>query len=250
MPRCGGCEGVCRCSVVAADESISVAGSGQSLVPYEIGARLSADVGNAIEVRADGLYSGAEVVAGLTVGAGLDGDGTGGDPLLLKPPSAVAYGFAPNAISVPHNASTAVVFQSEAHDNAAMIDLATQPTRITVPVTGVYLVEGFLQWASFTYTIGSVDLQREQRFASLAINGSTSIAPFGGRDVRPIVKAYDEPGSGTGIAPSLSQQVTRMLALTAGTYLTLLAFQVNPGSLNRDLERWTLGATFLGKHTP
>lgn len=95
MPRCGGCEGVCRCRLEASPR-ISVTGNGQPTTPFKPDIKRSAGIGNTVELRSDGLYVGQQqvnpVVLGDTATIDASGDGTPANPIRADLRLADAFG--------------------------------------------------------------------------------------------------------------------------------------------------------------
>jgi hypothetical protein len=242
VPRCGGCEGVCRCSVEGTD-AISVEGSGQPANPYIVDAQLSSDVGNNLEVRSDGLFVGAEVTEGLFVGAGIDGDGTVGDPIVLDPASVSIYGS--TGINVPHNATTALTFTAVDHEVAAdMVDLGSAAGTITIPATGVYRVEADVFWAGFTAD-SNAGGHIENRTIAALLNGAAFPRPlvdYGNPPIPYVVATAD-------YSAGMYQRLFRTQAFTAGDDLTLVAVQRNAGSNVRTVLYRTFTVTYIGPTT-
>jgi len=73
--------------------------------------------------------------------------------------------------TVNDNTETAIIFDTEVFDDDSYANLATKPTRITIPTTGIYLVGA----SAYLYspTTGSNSLY-------VYLNNSTSIAKFSG----------------------------------------------------------------------
>lgn len=237
MPRCGGCEGVCRCAVQGTD-AITVDGSGQPATPYVVDLDVSPDVGNSLEVRANGVFVGSEIVAGTTVGTGLDGDGTGGDPLILAPPSCAVSRAA--SLSVSNNVLTAIPFVTIDHEGGGdFVDLTDEATRLTIPLNGVWLIEAEVAWSGFLADTNQAG-EAERRNLVVTLNGTAMTIPL--QDYRHPIP--DFPASQQ-FQAGLFQRVSRVRELDAGQYLTAAVTQVNTGALARSIYAAYLSATYI-----
>lgn len=72
--------------------------------------------------------------------------------------------------SINTSTSTAISFDSARYNNGTLWS-ASNPTRLTIPVAGKYLIGGCLQWQNAT---------TGDRIAALSLNGSTGIASQAG----------------------------------------------------------------------
>lgn len=104
---------------------------------------------------------------------------------------------------------TAVQWEVEFFDNATMLDVGGNPTRITIPATGFYLLSAFIPWE------GSGTGYRMIGFRK---NGAGTIL---GRDI-----IDDSVGVGD------QQTITSMIYLTAADYVEVVALQNSGGDLN------------------
>jgi hypothetical protein len=232
---------VCRCAVEGTD-AISVDGSGQPANPYIIDATISDDVGNSLEVRGDGLYVGTEIVEGVLTGTGIDGDGTGPDPLILYPPSASVS--VSGIVVIPHNTSTGVSFTTVAHEiGGNLADLGAQPQRLTAPVNGVYRCDAEVDWTSFTADTQAAG-HIEDRYLTMTKNGA-GFTP-GLYDYRNPATSYV---TNTALFNSMSQRIGRTIVLNAGDYIALLVNQRNIGSLSRSISGAVMSMTYIGPQT-
>lgn len=95
MPRCGGCEGVCRCAL-SDSPTIDVTGSGTGVSPWQANLRRSAGIGNTVELRSDGLFVGEQSVSPSlvtdTATVDMAGDGSPAAPLRGDVKIASAFG--------------------------------------------------------------------------------------------------------------------------------------------------------------
>lgn len=216
---------MCRCSVQGTD-AIEVTGTGQTANPYVADLAVSADVGNSVEVRADGVFVGAEIVAGVNVGAGIIGDGTGGSPLRLGPAKALAT-RATNQ-SMPANTTTAVSFTTTEFDSTGTI--LTAGSRLVAPVSGVYQVQGAARFA-MSPADGDVFLALRKSGAGADLLGSTrhknAADSFGD-----FVDAY--------LATS------RLVTLTLGQYVELTMLHFNATDAARIVSEAMLSIHYVG----
>jgi hypothetical protein len=83
MARCG-CSTDCLCTVTGGC-GVTVTGSGSVAAPYTVAADLSADTGNLLECRADGLYASGGVSVADTSCIDLAGAGSLASPLTASP---------------------------------------------------------------------------------------------------------------------------------------------------------------------
>lgn len=122
----------------------------------------------------------------------------------------------PPACRVYHNANqtttTAVhlslALNSERYDTASMHSTVTNNSRITIPVAGLYLVTGHLEWAAGNTT--------GVRQAELFLNGLTFIAMQ----------------SAAGVAQIIQMTVSTVYKFAAADYVELAAFQNSGVGLN------------------
>ena len=108
--------------------------------------------------------------------------------------------------SIPDNVETALQFDSERYDTAAMHDNATNNSRMTAPVPGIYAVTAQIDWAF------DVDPGRE---LSIRRNGGTAVA-------------FAREGADN----VTLQQVTTQIKLQAGDYIEAIVFQESGADLN------------------
>lgn len=102
-----------------------------------------------------------------------------------------------------------ISFDSESADTAAYHDTVTNPQRLTAPSTGVYRMLGQVTFASNATGIRAVDLR---------VNGTAYIANDGKNPL-------------SGLATRV-QVDSGPIALTAGDYVEIVAFQASGGSLD------------------
>lgn len=110
--------------------------------------------------------------------------------------------------SIPDNASTAITFDSELVDVGGFHSNATNPSRFTAPVTGLYLMVGHIDWAASAVGIRQILLR---------INGGTYLV-------------YEVKAPTAGGLASVAFATLRQL--TAGDYVEAEAYQNSGGSLN------------------
>jgi hypothetical protein len=123
--------------------------------------------------------------------------------------SAAARAYNNAAISISHSTVTALTFNSERFDTNSLHDTGSNTSRLTAPVTGVYMISGSVQFASNATGI---------RAAFIRLNGSTNIAT----QILPVASSTDIFTFG----------VQTIYQLTAGDYVELTVFQNSGGSLN------------------
>lgn len=233
---------MCRC-VVQGTDAIDVGGSGQQADPYIVDLEVSGDVGNALEVRDDGVWVGVEASSGVEATTGITGDGTAPNPLALDPPSAGIRRAA--SLSVLSNVSTAVPFDTIDHEiSGELVDLVAQPTRLTIPVNGVYRIEAFVGWQGFIADDTSAAAAAERRLVSVALNGAGMSLPM--QDFRHPIPTFQNSQDFMG---GLFHTLARTRSLDAGQYLQVFVSQFNTGGVARTMFGAYLSATYIGPKT-
>jgi hypothetical protein len=101
---------------------------------------------------------------------------------------------------------TPIIFDSEEFDDSGYHDNAVNPTRLTIPATGVYSVTGSAQWDANT---------TNQRGLWVQLNGTDTPTNRKGGQYR------------GGLAGGDMQDVALILSLTAGDFIELMAFQTS-----------------------
>ena len=205
-------------------DAIEVTGTGQTANPYVVDLAVSGDVGNSVEVRADGLYVGAEIVAGVSVGAGIIGDGTGPSPLRLGPAKALATRVT-NQI-MPPNVTTAITFTAAEYDSTGSI--LASGSRLVAPVSGVYDVKGSARIIGDTPDNGVMFLALRKSGAGADVVGST-------RGSSPTIAGMP-----------LFLATERPVTLTAGQYVELTMLHFNDFDENRTVETAFLAMHYIG----
>jgi hypothetical protein len=111
------------------------------------------------------------------------------------------------AQSIEDSVTTAVAFDSERYDTAAMHDNATNNSRLTAPVAGIYLVAAEINWP---------------------------FDPDGNRQLHLRVNGTDPDIVIQSVAPTASNtlQATTQVRLQAGDYVEAYVFQDSGGFLN------------------
>jgi hypothetical protein len=109
------------------------------------------------------------------------------------------------AQSIPDSLNTNLAFDQERYDAAGVHDNATNNSRLTAPVTGIYAVTAQFTWGG-SAGAGS-------RFAGVMKNGSTLIA-----------RSQQLPGDD-------DENITTQVRLAAGDYVEVLVLQTSGGSL-------------------
>ncbi len=113
--------------------------------------------------------------------------------------------------SIGNSTETSVTFNgTDQFDTQSLHDPALNNTRITIPVTGIYLVI-----AQISFAINGTGY----RECSVRINGTTYILPT--------IKMGAHAGASTGLAPHVS-----LYQFTAADYIEVRAFQTSGGALN------------------
>lgn len=125
--------------------------------------------------------------------------------------------------SIPNGTQTAVQFNAENYDTDSLHDNATNNTRLTIPTTGLWLLQGSIDFAANTTGFRGVNFY---------LNGTTFLAG-----------TILDPGD-----PVSRLQASTMEELTAGDYIELLALQDTGGALDVNFGRqktW-FAATLIG----
>jgi hypothetical protein len=112
--------------------------------------------------------------------------------------------------SVANNTQTALAFNSERQDTAALHDTATNNSRLTAPAAGTYLVT-----ASILFDVNATGARQ----IGFRVNGTTFYAVQA-------VQAITVAATGTPVAGST------VLTLAAGDYVEACALQTSGGALN------------------
>ena len=110
-----------------------------------------------------------------------------------------------SAQSIPDSLNTNLAFDQERYDTAGVHDNATNNSRLTAPVTGIYAVTAQFTWGGSAGT--------GCRFAGVMKNGSTLIA-----------RSQQLPGDD-------DENITTQVRLAAGDYVEVLVLQTSGGSL-------------------
>jgi hypothetical protein len=112
------------------------------------------------------------------------------------------------AQSIPNSTNTVLTFTSENFDDANMHDNVVNPSRITIPESGRYLIQALVRFVSNA---------NGSRTATLRLNGITTLAVEGQRPL-------------SGLFTSIACSTVENLA--AGDYVEVLAFQSSGGALS------------------
>jgi hypothetical protein len=110
-----------------------------------------------------------------------------------------------SAQSIPDSLNTSLAFDQERYDTASVHDNATNNSRLTAPVSGIYAVTAQFTWGGSAGT-GS-------RFAGLMKNGSTLIA-----------RSQELPGDD-------DENITTQVSLAVGDYVEVVVVQTSGASL-------------------
>ncbi len=159
------------------------------------------------DVRNDTLGSGGLAAADLrpgSVGSSEVANGAlGAGELSHSIPAARVTRSSPQTI--PDSLNTNLAFDQERYDTAAVHDTATNNSRLTAPVNGIYAVTAQFTWGGSAGT-GS-------RLAGLMKNGSTLIA-----------RSQQLPGDD-------DENITTQVHLAAGDYVEVVVLQTSGGNL-------------------
>lgn len=123
--------------------------------------------------------------------------------------------------SVPNGVATVASFDADHYDTAGMHDTVTNNSRITVPASGIFLIQLVIHWAAGW---GGTS------YATLYKNG----APMAGL-------MAEVPGAG-----GVTSNHTFMLKLLEGDYIEVYVTQGSGGNLNLDLGT-TMLVHYMGK---
>jgi hypothetical protein len=140
---------------------------------------------------------------------------------------------ASGTLSVASATVVPVTFATEAFDMAAVgwsaHDLAVNPSRLTAPFTGKYLVVGGIAWSAQAINSGTFVLCR------LARNG---VFIPGARAYYPIISSFATNG--------MSQAVSAVIDLASTQYVTIEAYHDAAGAYTLDLVNCALSLVYLG----
>lgn len=129
------------------------------------------------------------------------------------------------AQSITSATQTTVTFTAEDYDTAAMIDVATAATRVTIKTAGRYRVRGAAIWAANATGL---------RLISIVKNGATPLITPDGR-VQPNTAGWE----------TTQQLEDDDVVLAVNDYLELQVYQSSGAGLN--LNGATLQARWMGK---
>lgn len=152
--------------------------------------------------------------------------GQAGTPITGSPPACRVFNSA--SISIAHNTTTALTFDSERFDTDAMHSTASLTGRITFNTAGLYLVTGHVGWATSASTA--------TRLTSIRLNGSTTITEA----------LHDNVNQG------VAQSVTTLYKFAVNDYVELVVYQFTGGALNVSaVANWTpeFSAVWVGLGT-
>jgi hypothetical protein len=130
---------------------------------------------------------------------------------LANPPACRVYHNATQACA--DNAFTTLAFNSEQYDTAALHDTATNNSRITIPVAGIYLVTfyGTLELAAYNHAE-----------ANLRLNGASTIGVGDNMD-----------NATTSFGKTV--ELATVYKFAAGDYIQIRVFQDNAANVARNL---------------
>jgi hypothetical protein len=126
---------------------------------------------------------------------------------LANPPACRVYNSA--SIVVANTTWTALTFDTERYDTAAMHSTASNTSRLTAPVAGLYLITGHIAWGN--NAVG-------ERLVAIRHNDATDIAN---------VSLFGTAGS----TSSLMKTVSTVWKMAASDYVELRVYQSAGGSL-------------------
>jgi len=144
-------------------------------------------------------------------------------------PRTCRVGNASGTQNIPAGVVTPITFATEAFDATGMHDPAVNPSRLTAIVAGTYLAAGGVYWTPSVIDSATLFLLR------LAKNGTLI---DGARSYYPPVSSM--AGNGLG------QNITAIIDLTAGQYVTLDVFHDSIGARTVTLASCSLQLVYLG----
>jgi len=127
----------------------------------------------------------------------------------MNPPVPQARVFNNANVSITNNTVTAVTLNSEHFDNGDLHSTSSNTSRLTAPITGVYMIGGHVRFAANS---------TGRRDAFLRINGTTQIAYTVEPAPHASIDTYLNPVS--------------LYQLTAADYVELCVLQNSGGALN------------------
>jgi hypothetical protein len=154
---------------------------------------------------ADGAVSGAKIANGAVNAAKVQNGALGTGEFSSSIPAAHVTRTA--AQSIPSGFTTTLAFNTERYDTANMHSNATNNSRLTAPVTGIYAVTAQVEWAPDTDGIREVALEK---------NGTVPIARVNA------VQSSEVPPV---------QEVTTEVRLQAGEFVRAVVGQDNSGAV-------------------
>lgn len=130
----------------------------------------------------------------------------------LNPPGCLAYGLTAGVQSIPNNVLTALSFQATSYDTNAFHSSFVNPSRLTVPSDGTYMISATGRWAE--NAVGT-------RQMSIFIGGTA--VGFG------IATDIKSPSGASG---SCAHSIGIPLQMSAGSYVEIYVYQNSGGALN------------------
>jgi hypothetical protein len=125
---------------------------------------------------ADGAVSGAKLADGAVSGAKVQNGALGTGEFSNSIPAARVTRTADQ--SIPSGFATPLAFNAERYDTANMHSNATNSSRLTAPVTGIYAVSAQVEWAPDATGIREVTVEKNGTVPVAIANGVPSSVPF------------------------------------------------------------------------
>lgn len=127
----------------------------------------------------------------------------------MNPPVPQARVFNSANIAITTGTVTALTFDSERYDNGSLHSTSANTSRLTAPITGLYMIGGHVRFAA--NATGT-------RQVLIRLNGATFLEP--------------DSKANLGAGAAVDFTVTTAYQLVAGDYVELIVFQDSGGNLN------------------
>lgn len=150
--------------------------------------------------------------------------------------------------SIPHGINTVFVFDQPSYDTGPYWDPA-HPTRLTAPVTGLYLVGSRIQIYEGGDTASGhanlANIAKGVRSLTITVGGGTSLESpqYWWWGTTPVAAGGGAPYGGL-VPDARMVGAVGIMGLAAGSYLELSCFQISGGPMN--INTVTLFASYLG----
>lgn len=165
----------------------------------------------------------ATVATGTTIATAWGNSVKAATDYLANPPACNIYRT--TAQSIPSATVTAVTFDAERFDNAAMHNTVTNTSRVTIPHAGVYVV---------TATVGFVTNGTGQRVGWLATAGVAS-------------NRIAQAATGAYAADTVDFCISTVYKFAANDFVELYLYQASGVALNTNIQYATsISATWVG----